>query len=248
MKPNIVRLSEPPAKRKEQDLGTEFDLGDLLSTLKVKGVKGDTPVKGVDYFTKEEINAWLKAVTPKKGRDYFDGQKGEKGEPSNIPGPKGEKGEDGKDADEDVIVDKVMKKIVPPKDGKDGEVPDLQAFKDEIMAELEGLKGKKLNVKDIGDLESRLNQLSMKVEKNYGGHGGTMKNITYTYANGIATLNSPYPVLGDMEVYVGGGRLFFESGDFVSTVSGGNRVTKITLSTAAQADIAEGSTLIIRGK
>jgi hypothetical protein len=241
----IVKLSKPPVKRKESDPTEELNLGDLLKTLNIKGVKGDKPEKGVDYFTKEEINAWLKAVTPIKGKHYFDGAKGDKGEPSTIPGPKGD---DGKDADEDVIVEKVLSRIPTPKDGKDAIMPDIQALKDELMEEIKSLKGKEMGVNDVKGLETRLNQLSAKVEKNYGGHGGTPRNITYTYTNGVVVLTSPYPVAGDLEVYLGGGRLFLESNDYSTTKVGGNKVQAITLSAAAQADIAEGSTLIIRGK
>jgi hypothetical protein len=241
-RPGITKLSKAPEKRATMD-----DILDRVDVIRGgKGEDGKTPVKGVDYFTKDEINAWLKSVTPIKGKHYFDGNKGDKGDAgvSNIPGPKGE---DGKDADEDVIVGKVLQRIPKPKDGKDGTIPDLEDFKKEILETITELKGKKLGTKDVDGLENRLNQLAAKVEKNYGGHGGTPKNISYTYSNGVATLKSS-PTLGDMEVYVGGGRLFFESQDFVSTIGGGNKVTAITLSAAAQADIAQGSTLIVRGK
>ena len=237
--PRIVRLKERPASSEPKGVKVEFLKGE-------NGKDAKTPVKGVDYFTKEEINAWLKAVTPVKGKHYFDGEKGEKGEVSTIPGPKGE---DGKDADEEMIVDKVLARIPAPKDGRDGMDADISAFKEEMMEEIKKLSGKKLKLTDVEELENRLNQLNAKVEKNYGGHGGTLHNIKTTLVSGgLYSLASPYPILGEMEVYVGGGRLFFESGDFVSTVGGGNRVTQINLSAAAQLDIAQGSQLIIRGK
>lgn len=37
------------------------------------------PVKGVDYFTDEEIQRFIEICTPVKGVDYFDGEKGEPG-------------------------------------------------------------------------------------------------------------------------------------------------------------------------
>ncbi len=43
----------------------------------LKGKDAKTPKKGVDYFTKNEIDEFLKAVTPKKGKDYFDGKSGD---------------------------------------------------------------------------------------------------------------------------------------------------------------------------
>jgi len=36
-----------------------------------QGVKGDTPVKGKDYFTEEDISDFLRKTTPVKGKDYF---------------------------------------------------------------------------------------------------------------------------------------------------------------------------------
>jgi hypothetical protein len=42
----------------------------------LKGEKGDSPVKGKDYFTDEEIKQFKKEVTPIKGKDYFDGKDG----------------------------------------------------------------------------------------------------------------------------------------------------------------------------
>lgn len=47
------------------------------------GMDGRTPVKGVDYFTVEEISVLIeeiiKEVTPEKGVHYFDGEDGENG-------------------------------------------------------------------------------------------------------------------------------------------------------------------------
>lgn len=42
----------------------------------LKGDPGDTPVKGVDYYTPEEIAQIKTEVTPVKGVDYFDGAPG----------------------------------------------------------------------------------------------------------------------------------------------------------------------------
>jgi len=236
----------------------DVDLGEFLQKINFKGegviVKGDqgyTPQKGVDYFTDDEIKSIMDEVleraTPVKGVHYFDGEKGEKGD-------QGEPGIDGKDADEDVVVERVLQRIPKPKDGKDGRngkdaVIDVEGLKEELLgAFTDILEKRRIRLGDVEDLENKLSVLSQKVERNYGGHGGTMRNISYTYAGGTATLNSPYPILGELEVYAGGGRLFSESGDFTVTLNGGNRVTAVSLSAQAQDDIANGSTLIIRGK
>lgn len=39
----------------------------------IKGDKGDSPIKGVDYYTNEEVEQIKKEVTPVKGVDYVDG-------------------------------------------------------------------------------------------------------------------------------------------------------------------------------
>lgn len=55
--------------------GKDFKYEDFtqeqIDSLKVKGDKGDTPIKGVDYFTQEEITQFKNDVTPIKGTDYF---------------------------------------------------------------------------------------------------------------------------------------------------------------------------------
>ena len=48
-------------------VGPKGDKGDTGWT----GKEGYTPVKGTDYFTKEEIRSFLKQMTPIKGEDYF---------------------------------------------------------------------------------------------------------------------------------------------------------------------------------
>ena len=52
----------------------------LLERIHVlKGDPGDTPLKGVDYYTPDEIAQIKKEVTPRKGIDYTDGKDGERG-------------------------------------------------------------------------------------------------------------------------------------------------------------------------
>ena len=49
------------------------------------GEKGDKPVYQVDYLTHDEIEALKKEITPIKGKDYFDGGKGDKGDDGIAP-------------------------------------------------------------------------------------------------------------------------------------------------------------------
>lgn len=74
---------------------------DLIATFitKLEGPKGDagyTPKKGKDYFTKEEIDKFLKEVTPKKGEDYYTEQEIEAFKEAITP-KKGTDYNDGKD-------------------------------------------------------------------------------------------------------------------------------------------------------
>lgn len=49
----------------------------LPEGMTLKGDKGDSPIKGKDYFTSKEISQFKKEVTPVKGVDYFDGEPAE---------------------------------------------------------------------------------------------------------------------------------------------------------------------------
>jgi hypothetical protein len=204
-------------------------------------IKASTPVKGRDYFTKDEIEAWLKYVTPRKGTDYDDGKDGI----SDLPGPQGEPG---RDADEDLIVSRVLSMIPKP---EIREMPDIDGLRKELMDEIESVRSRKVNVTDIPQLNERLNILSAKVERNYGGHGGTRRTIAATLVSGgTYNLASPYPNFNELEVYVGGARLFYQSpnNDFTYVNVGGNRVSQITLNAGAQAQIAAGALLNVLGK
>jgi len=62
----------------------------------IQGPKGDTPIAGVDYFTKKEVEIFMGAVTPVKGVDYRDGKDGKDGKDGDgREGPRGQKGEKG---------------------------------------------------------------------------------------------------------------------------------------------------------
>lgn len=45
----------------------------------LKGDRGFTPTKGVDYFTSEELKVIKEEIRPQKGKDYFDGLSGRDG-------------------------------------------------------------------------------------------------------------------------------------------------------------------------
>ncbi len=100
---------------------------------------GETPIKGVDYFIPSEIKQFKKEITPTKGKDYSDGKKGD----TPI---KGIDYFDGVDADEENVLEKVLKKV--PKLDLSGIITDIKELKkrkqkpEEIVRSLEALKGK----------------------------------------------------------------------------------------------------------
>tara|TARA_R100001530_G_scaffold118900_1_gene86049 strand:- start:2384 stop:3151 length:768 start_codon:yes stop_codon:yes gene_type:complete len=62
------------------------------------GLDGFTPIKGVDFFTEEEVEEFLEKITPVKGMDFRDGIDGQVGI-SGISGDEGEKGDKGEQGD-----------------------------------------------------------------------------------------------------------------------------------------------------
>jgi hypothetical protein len=137
----------------------------------LKGEKGDTPIKGVDYFTQEEIDDFLKqatpilgkdyltqeelryileVVTPKKGKDYFDGKDGK-----SIKGDRGEKGERGNDGYTPIKgID-----YFDGEKGEDGKTPDPK----EVIAEIKKLKGDdRLDISNIRNGEALARALNKK--------------------------------------------------------------------------------------
>jgi hypothetical protein len=80
----------------------------------IKGDKGDSPIKGVDYYTPEELAQIKDELTPKKGDDYFTPEEIEEiksGIKEEVTPIKGVDYVDGKDADETKIITKLSKKI-----------------------------------------------------------------------------------------------------------------------------------------
>lgn len=47
--------------------------GEWVGVDSIQGLPGNTPVKGVDYYTPQEVEEIKESVTPVKGVDYFDG-------------------------------------------------------------------------------------------------------------------------------------------------------------------------------
>jgi hypothetical protein len=208
------------------------DIAERVSDLKTKVITpkdGYTPVKGKDY------------VDGKDGKDGIDGKNGRDG----IDGTHGQ------DAifDEEKIIGKILKKI-KVKDGKDA-IIDTDSLKKEIIEEVVEISGKrKLTTADVEDLETRLNFLANKVEKNYGAHGGTTRTSAFTTSNNITFKLTTPLLVSELQVYLGGGRIFSQNGDFSFTTVTGNpsRVQTITLLGGNPTSYANGATLNLIGK
>jgi len=180
----------------------------------VKGEKGDSPVRGVDYFTDEEIKDFKNEIqskirvpedgyTPRKGIDYFLEEEIEDWLERITP-IKGLHYNDGKDADEEKIISAVLSKIPIPKDGKDGISPkplEPKVVANEAIKILTSLKGKdrpSLYVFKEGEElmgTVRLHQNMMKnmpkslLEGDQRWHGGGGGG-TYTAGTGISISGS----------------------------------------------------------
>jgi hypothetical protein len=112
-------------------------LAQLMASVQVmkgeKGEKGDTPIKGKDYFTDVEIQSIVSYImtlipVPKDGKDGEPGKKGDRGERGadgkSIVGEKGKDGRDGKDGksadpvDTKKVVEEAVKKLLSTEEWK----------------------------------------------------------------------------------------------------------------------------------
>ncbi len=168
-------------------------------------IKQATPKKGVDYFTPQELSAFAdevrqavsaeiedvrkftpaklalirEAVTPRKGRDYFDGKQGPMGE--GAPGKPGKDGSPDKPMD---IVQKLntLKGVLDPAVLKDVDIL-FDTF-------LEKVKTKKL----IDRADIRNMPLNMGDQR---WHGGGLSKVTHDATlTGEGTSSSPLSVVG----------------------------------------------------
>ncbi len=91
----LERMKQAQTQKQEETMMQKFiqaleKMGNVTSFVGPQGPKGDTPIRGIDYFTQLDAEMLLQAATPVKGRDYRDGINGE-----SIVGPQGPKGDRG---------------------------------------------------------------------------------------------------------------------------------------------------------
>lgn len=116
----------------------------------IKGDRGHSPIKGIDYHTPEEIAALKKELTPIKGKHYFDGKRGKDG--------------------------KTPIKGIDYRDGKDAKMPDLGAWVDELA---KSKKLKPQHIDGLEQTLSAIRNAAMHF-KGGGSGGGTLEHITIT--------------------------------------------------------------------
>lgn len=151
-----------------------------------KGDKGDTPKKGVDYFTKDEVkdiaeyvkDTVKEEVRPRKGKDYFDGAPGRPGKDADetkilkrilqeVP-TAGEilaqvKVPQPKEIDQEVLINKILKAIPEPKILTFDEI--LKEFKKKPLLDLRDIKGARLD----GKLSGASGNFNMNDQRWHGG-------------------------------------------------------------------------------
>lgn len=162
----------------------------------IAGKDGTTPIKGKDYFTKQEIREFLNLVKPVKGKDYFDG----------------EKGQDGKNIDENKIIKQILSLIPQPKNGEDGS-PDTAK---EII--------EKINSSEYLIDASKIKNLPRVM--NLGGRGGSgagAESVEITPSGIINGVNTIFtlpstPRTGAVKLFVNGMRM--KSGGEDYSISG----------------------------
>lgn len=155
-----------------------------------KGEDGKTPVKGIDYFTEEEITNILSYIQSnvKNGKD---------GE--SIRGKDGRDGKDGKTPfrlvdywtkdDQEKIIKDVLKQV---KQGKDGISPKIEDIVTKVTKELKLPDTKELVFK--GELVDFL--------RRGGFHGGGISSVSHDGTlSGDGTLGNPLKVLGTSTFY-----------------------------------------------
>ena len=115
-----------------------------------------------------------------------------------------------------------------------------------VKEEIEERVGKKkMGVKDIVGLPETIKSMR-DLSRNFGGHGGTMQKITATGIGNMKYNLSKTVNPLEIEVFVGGARLFEENGDF--SYPAGAHISQITLAAQFDVQVQSGTLLNVRGK
>ena len=139
------------------DGGEKVDLKGDTGEKGDKGDDGETPVKGEDYFTAEEIDKFVEHIIgelepkieelrPQKGIDYFDGENG-------VDGIDGIDGKDGKDAitpeQKEIDVEIIIKEVIARlKNIKGNDRLDISHIRNAHQLAGKNMSSKKLDMSD----------------------------------------------------------------------------------------------------
>jgi len=179
-----------------------------------KGEKGDTPAKGKDYFTPEEIQrladflkSHVESFRPIKGKDYFDGEKG-------LDGKDGRDGIDGRDG----VDGNHGRDGIDGEDGEDGESPDMDEIFDTIVKRFK--KEKPLDISHIKNASTFMKDgIKYRVEElMHGGGSGSATSATFVYNEVVAGSGTSFtlantPVVGTVQLF-GIGQRFTPTVDY----------------------------------
>jgi len=217
--PEVLRLLEQKEQTKLLNKIAEATLREVSvkGASQIKGEKGDTPKKGVDYFTpaeieavsnyvkenlkdevrpvkfkdyftEEEIKFFLEYATPKKGFHYNDG----------ADGKQGPRGEMGPALDEEKVVGKILKRVILPKEDEiiKSVIAQLPPVKVPTTAEIiKEIKDKKLiEKKDVRGM-----RLDMDDQR---WHGGGLSKVSHDNTlTGDGTPANPLSVVSSSSGY-----------------------------------------------
>jgi len=190
--PELLRVLEMKKQTKLLQQLTD----NKITVITEKGDKGDTPIKGVDYFTPEDIeiikDGIKEEVTPIKGVDYFDGVDADPNTIINSIIPRIPTKEDIlatihiPKIDENKLIDSVLKQIPPL------EIPTVDEVTDNVVKQIK--KKKLLEKRDIKDMPLNMNDQRW--------HGGGLSSVIHdSTLTGDGTTTSPLSVVGSNTGY-----------------------------------------------
>jgi hypothetical protein len=174
----------------------------------IKGDKGDTPVKGVDYWTDEELSQIKDEITPVKGVHYFTPDDVE--EVTNIAADKARpvKGvdyRDGIDADESKIASRLAR-LIPSKEDLLASIPKPEKLDREELTRAILAKVPKITQVTVEDVIKELKKSKVLETQDIKGlpnmndqrwHGGGLTTVSHDATlTGTGTSSSPLSVVG----------------------------------------------------
>lgn len=132
------KIPEPKEFPKEMEVTLKG-----IKIITLKGDDGETPKKGIDYYTPKEVAEIKKEITPKKGVDYTDGDKGDTPKKGRDYFTKGEIEQFKKDVTpkkgidyRDGVDGYTPKKGIDYRDGKDGDSVDEEKVIKKVTKEV----------------------------------------------------------------------------------------------------------------